>query len=677
MALLLGLDTGGTYTDAVIFDDAAARVGKGVIAKAKALTTRRDLSIGIGEAIGQVLAKAGVRPSHIALVSLSTTLATNALVEGQGGRVCLVFIGFAAADLERAGLSQALRGDPVILCNGGHTALGDEQGPLDLAALEREVRAVAPDVTGFAVAAHFATRNPAHELAARALIRNATGMPVTCSHELSAKLNGPKRALTCLLNARLLTLIHHLISALEGLLTGSGIDAPLMVVRGDGALISAEFAKMRPIETILSGPAASLVGAAYLTDRREAMVSDIGGTTTDIAIMLDGKPRIDPEGALVGGWRTMVEAVAMYTHGLGGDSEVAFDEASGVSADALKLGPRRLVPLSLLAAAHPDVVHSALDRQLEQAPSQELAGRFVVRLVKSDSNLAGLGARELALMSAIGAQAAPLDLLVTRRPELAALNRLVSLGLVSLSGFTPSDAAHVLGRQTGWDAEAACKGALLLARKKNARGDLIWPDADAVATAVVAALERQSAELLLEAGFAEDGFADRDLSRSALARAALNGHSGHVRVDIGLNTPIIGLGASAPLYYPGIARLLGAPLDLPQHGDVANAIGAVVGHVRIKQEVFISEAAEGVYRVNIQGEARSFSSPEAAADYAERVLDEVLRQEALAAGAGEVSVRVSRDIRRVTVEGQPKFVDGSVTAVASGRPRIAHEQIGA
>src|SRR5690606_39620123 len=101
-----------------------------------------------------------------------------------------------------------------------------------------------------------------------------------------------------------------------------GISAPLMVVRGDGALVSAALARERPIETILSGPAASIAGASWLTGERDALVSDIGGTTTDVCLLRDGRPAIDPEGARVGAFRTMVEAVAMRTTRPGGDSEV-------------------------------------------------------------------------------------------------------------------------------------------------------------------------------------------------------------------------------------------------------------------------------------------------------------------------------------------------------------------
>ena len=110
MAYFLGVDTGGTYTDAVIVAEAADRV----IGTAKSLTTRGDLALGIGRAVDAALAQSGVAPCEVALVSLSTTLATNALVEGQGGRVALIFVGFGDDDLERGGLIAALKGDPVV-----------------------------------------------------------------------------------------------------------------------------------------------------------------------------------------------------------------------------------------------------------------------------------------------------------------------------------------------------------------------------------------------------------------------------------------------------------------------------------------------------------------------------------------------------------------------------------
>src|SRR5690606_23484212 len=154
--------------------------------------------------------------------------------------------------------------------------------------------------------------------------------------------------------ARLITLDDRLLEATTGFRLRRRRTPPLMVVRGDGALIAADLARARPIETILSGPAASLVGARHLTGLDDALVSDIGGTTTDVAILHHGRPRLDPEGASVGGFRTMVEAVAMHTFGLGGDSEVSLEE--GGLRPRILLGPRRLVPIALAATRHPKIV---------------------------------------------------------------------------------------------------------------------------------------------------------------------------------------------------------------------------------------------------------------------------------------------------------------------------------
>ncbi|MBS3996927.1 MAG: hydantoinase/oxoprolinase family protein, partial [Hydrogenophaga sp.] len=397
MALLLGVDTGGTYTDAVLIRDE-----REVIASAKALTTRADLAVGIGAAVEAVLRESGANVGDIGLASLSTTLATNALVEGQGGRAGLVYIGFRAADLQAHGLAEALGGDPEIVLSGGHNHAGGEAMPLDKEALLAWLE-TGTGAEAYAVASLFATRNPAHELAAAETIRTVTGRPVSLSHHLSAKLNGPKRALTALLNARLIGMIARLIDRAEGKLGELGIHAPLMVVRGDGALISADQARERPIETILSGPAASIVGARWLTGAAHALVSDIGGTTTDVAVLREGRPAIDPEGARVGPWRTMVEAVAMRTFGLGGDSEVHVRD-EGLEGGVI-LGPRRVVPVSLIAAEARDAVHGVLEEQLRAVAPGEHDARFVRAVPGIEAG--GLGEREEALLGRIGDDVRP------------------------------------------------------------------------------------------------------------------------------------------------------------------------------------------------------------------------------------------------------------------------------
>ncbi|NTF44005.1 hydantoinase/oxoprolinase family protein [Rhizobium rhizogenes] len=660
---LLGIDTGGTYTDAVLFHET-----DGVIAKAKSLTTRRDLAVGIAGAVDAVIAEAGVPVSAIGLVSLSTTLATNALVEGQGGRAGLIMIGFGPDDLKRDGLAEALGSDPVLFVPGGHNVHGNEN-PLDLTALEEALPELAKSVSSFAVAGYFAVRNPAHEIRVRDCIREISHLPVTCSHELSSKLGGPRRALTTLLNARLVSMIDRLVGACEGFLAARGIAAPMMVVRGDGALISAAEAKLRPIETILSGPAASLVGARHLTGLDDAVVSDIGGTTTDVAVMDAGRPRLDADGAVVGGYRTMVEAVAMRTYGLGGDSEVKINDRGLVV--SFELGPRRLLPLSLAAHAHGQAVLDVLEQQLRASHLARNAGRFALRTGLPDHLASGLTAPEQALFDRIGAVPVSLDKLLTMTSQKATLDRLVARGLVHLSGLTPSDAMHVLGRQNQWNAEAARLGLALAMRLKDGSGRPIATSVEDLAQKIVDRLTRQSAEVILAACLAEDGVADLDPARSIPIDRALRRVPGIARFAVSLDRPLVGLGASAPVYYPAIATMLATESAIPADADVANAVGAVVGQVRASATVVVTMPEDGIYILSGAGEnLRFIDENKSFADARTRAVEAAMARARLS-GAVDLVVAVDEQVDAPEVEGNRKLIEARFIATASGRPRIA------
>jgi len=665
MSYLLGVDTGGTYTDAVVIDETQDRV----IASAKSLTTRPDLALGVSRAIDAAITKAGIAPDQIAMVSLSTTLATNALVEGQGGRVALVFIGFDEAELGRAGLVDALRGDPVIIVRGGHAHSGAEAAALDEAALRKGLIDLPAGITGFAVAASFATRNPDHEIRARDLIRDTTGKPVTCSHELSKALGGPKRALTAVLNARLIGLITRLISACEMHLASIDVDARLMVVRGDGALVSAELAREKPIETILSGPAASIAGASWLTGETDALVSDIGGTTTDICLLRDGRPMIDPQGARVGPYRTMVEAVAMRTWGLGGDSEVhVTDGLHG----GLRLGPRRLMPVSLVGRDHPEMVHAALDKALATDLPAEDGARFVIPLWHELPE--GLDPREAAIAARLAGGPLRLGEAVLTRMENPALARMVSRGQVIIAGVTPSDAAHVLGMVNDWDRDAAEKALALFARRRVGSGDRIAQGPEQMARAIVDQLTSQTVDCLLEAAFAED---DGDWSDPAalavhpLTKAGLDQHNGVVRMQLSLGVPVIGLGASAASYYGAVGARMNTRMILPEHAGVANAIGAVVGQVAMHASGTVTSPGPGLYLAHLPEGPTRFSDRDAAIATLRSALETEARALAQAAGVEEIRVTHDTDIKEVEVEGQSMFIEAALRVTAQGRPRIA------
>lgn len=664
MAYLLGVDTGGTYTDAVVLDEASDRV----VATAKALTTRPDLALGVGAAIDAALKKANIAGHEVTMVSLSTTLATNALVEGQGGRVALVAIGFDAADLQRAGLSGALGDDPVIALAGGHDHAGTQASPLDLQALRDALSTLDSGVTGFAVAARFATRNAAHETVARDVIRDLTAKPVTCSHELSQALGGPKRALTAVLNARLIGMIDGLIKACEDHLHKRGITARLMVVRGDGALISAAVARDKPIETILSGPAASVAGARWLSGEDDALVSDIGGTTTDVCLLRNGRPQIDPQGARVGPFRTMVEAVAMRTTGLGGDSEVHV--VAGLEG-GLRLGPRRLMPLSLAALQFPELIHDVLDRALAHDVPAADGGQFAIPLWTMVPE--GLDEREAVVAGRLADGALRLGHAVQNRTETPAMGRLINRGFVMLAGVTPSDAAHVLGLSDSWDKAAAEKALALFARRRTGAGQRIATSATGIARMIVDQLTAQTVDCLLQSAFAEDGFEGDPtvLAHHALTQAGLAHHSGVVQVQMRLGVPVIGLGASAAAYYGAVGERLGARMILPEHADVANAIGAVVGQVQMQVTGTLSSDGAGVFTAHLPDGPQQCAEQEAGLAMLETALTAAAMEKALAAGVEVPQVSVLRDIKQAEIVGQQVFIEATLRVTASGRPRIA------
>ena len=665
MSFILGVDTGGTYTDAVILEDEER-----VIAFSKALTTHSDLSLGIGSAIQKAVKQRNTAPEKISLVSLSTTLATNALVEGQGDRVALVMIGFQDSDLEKHSIFDALKGDPFLVIEGGHNYAGFEKNPLEKNKLSRWVSEI-KCVSAYAVCSQFAVRNPEHELEAAEIIRKLTDKPVSLSHQISAKLNGPKRALTAVLNARLIALIDLLIVKAEHVIKSLGILAPLMVVRGDGALISAAQAREKPIETILSGPAASIVGARWLTGETEAIISDIGGTTTDIAVLMGGKPAIDPRGASVGPYRTMVEAVAMYTFGLGGDSEVKL-RLEGLGGD-ISLGPKRVIPVALAASIEPDLIHQTLDNQLKNETPNDFDARFIRRTRASTEPV--LSERDDKVYRRIGEQFYPMSEVVKSRLDLQSVIKLVSVGVAQISAVTPSDASHVLGKSNAWDKEAAIKAIDLFARRRNGSGELLAGSTAQMAERIVCQLTDQTSSSILEMAFSEEkvDFGDKPdvLAKHPLTQFGLAGYSDLIKVNVGISKKIIGLGASAPTYYPAVGDELNCEVILPEYAGVANAIGAVVGKIVMRESGVISSPSEGKYLVHLDGKPVNFTSEAEALKVLEEKLTEKSIQKAKEAGAENVTVNIDREIKTANIENRAVFVEANVLVEASGRPRIS------
>ena len=494
MTYSLGIDTGGTFTDAVLLN--AARE---VVAASKSLTTRFDLAQGIAASLD------GLPQAFLAqvdLVSLSTTLTTNSVVEGKGAPVCALLVGYDAQQIKTSGLADLLGLDAIESLAGGHDAAGLALCALDEATCRTAIARHVGRVSAFAISATFAVRNPAHENQIRAWVQQHCDTPVTCGHELASSLGAPRRALTAALNARMISHVKTLIDSVQRTLAARQIDAPLMLVKGDGSLINVHSALQRPVSTVLSGPAASVLGACALSGLDHAIVADMGGTTTDIAVVRGGLPALSFDGAMVGNWRPMIEAVKVYAIGLGGDSEVRLQGGEGLS-----IGPRRVLPLSLLVHQHPKLL-AVLERQQTESPHASQM-RFAQALSADSAHLSRLNDSELRAWERLCQGPVDLEAANMDDRDLArAIARLERKGLAIYTGFTPSDAAHVLGMSTHWNQQAAVYAARIWARQmRHLYGLGKWPlgDAQAPARDVVAKVTETICNKLIEAGLNDAG----------------------------------------------------------------------------------------------------------------------------------------------------------------------------
>jgi N-methylhydantoinase A/oxoprolinase/acetone carboxylase beta subunit len=653
----LGIDVGGTYTDAALIDLTERRI----LAVAKALTTRDDLAKGIREVVRRL---DPVFFPKISLISLSTTLATNSVVEGVRRKVCGILIGYDP-DIYPVELR-----DGIVLIRGGHTVQGEEKEPLDLQGVKQIIMETKDGIEAYAVCGYFSVRNPDHELRVKQFIQEMTDRPVVCGHEISLQLDATKRATTTILNAHLIPIIHDLIHSVKLVFQEQNIRAPLMIVKGDGSLMGETAIKNRPIETILSGPAASVIGAKYLLELsgevQNAVVVDIGGTTTDIALLKEGTPRLNPNGVKIGEWHTNVMAIDIRTIGLGGDSQIQLDYEGNI-----KVGPKRIVPLSYLGYCFPGI-HEELS-QIETYPNFSSSPRggidFWVKIGTEERNrVTDFG---LEILSCLSKKPLPLFKLVsitgqTPSEVLKELSILEREYLVQQSGVTPTDVLHVTGIFQAWDKEAAHSALHSLCKRYRLELSTfvqrLEEEMDRSVDIQILDLVLSNSINELDRGRFCHFFLDQVFQRGA-AR-------GEVQFKANLKDKIIGIGAPAHAFLPSVAEKLGTQAVIPFYAGVANAVGAITSAIIVKEKVFIKPFQEGFYLYSSRGRT-FFSQLEDASNYGKELLHDLLFQKAKAAGAGVIEVLMEEHENWATTKvGQSIFIEKVITGRATGNPQI-------
>lgn len=431
---VIGIDVGGTNTDAVLYDSSSASA----VACIKIPTRHSDYASSVTDAIGLLLTS-GVDKGDLLSINISTTLSTNAILENKGTPVNLVLIGFKRYPHLCREILEQIKPASVLYAAGGHTVWGERKEALDEAAVAEFAAAHRGEL--FAVSSIYSTRNPEHETRAKEILLKE-GCAVTCGHELArSRLNAVKRTITACLNSSLIPLTERLISGIRSAAIRNGLNMPIMFLRSDSSLVSSEWCLRYPIETVFSGPAASVRGGRLLAmdDSAALVIADMGGTSTDIGAVDAGRAVFTDEGAVVGGYRTMIPSLDINTIALGGDSFVRCD------ADGVIVGPHRALPICRVRGCMPDM-SAELDRLLRESEKSRRAPEFIAA-VKSVGRLErGIFFADDAVKKLISRGAA-------EKAAYDALAEAVRTGAAVECAFTPTDALNVLGLANIGEAE--------------------------------------------------------------------------------------------------------------------------------------------------------------------------------------------------------------------------------
>ncbi len=660
MKIGIGIDTGGTYTDAVLYDFEQ----KKILSSAKSLTTKEDLSLGIGSALDQ-LPKGFLLKAEF--VSLSTTLATNACVEEKGGRAKIVFVGLEEKIITQFGAGYGFHSlEDIYFLPSEIAGNGQILAPPDWEAFRADCKNAfaACDAVGI-VALHAIHNNAVQEKQAKKIIEEELRIPVICGHELFSDINAVQRGASILLNAQLVPVIAEFLASIKKALKQRNIEAPVVIVRSDGSLMSQEFTGLRPVETLLCGPAASVTGGMHLSASPNAVIVDMGGTTTDIALVQNGKPVQVKNGVQIGKWKTFVKGLFIDTFGLGGDSAVRYKSGN------LLLDNARVVPLCIAASRYPSVL-PRLQELVDRSKAHDFYLHEFFILQKDISASPHYTQAEKAFCGCLNsgplileeaAAAAGRDLYSFQA------DRLEKEGVIIRAGLTPTDIMHISGDFAAYHSAASHLGAQFVAFCLGVSVDELC---NQVYAAVKQKLYANIVRVLLQNQYPnwEKNGLSPDLE--LLIRESFQKNTGSLAFGFQTPSVLVGIGAPIHIFLPDVARALKTEYIVPAHAGVANALGAVVGNVsavcaiEIKPEFLPDKTI--LYIVYGFEENRSFGDQKEAEDYAgQEACSAALALARKRGAAYDITVRSEAVANIVKTPDGSIYLGSRVTATAVGR----------
>ena len=356
--MIIGLDVGGTHTDVVLLGD------EGLIREIKVPTNPVDLFGSVLKGLDAVME--GIEPNEIHRVVLSTTLTTNAIVQNKIPPVGMIVSGGPGIDPEH------FRTNPhYYTIAGSIDHRGREIKPINTGEI-REIgrRLNAEGIRHVGVVTKFSIRNPKHEFEISDILKDDVEK-VFLGHRISGSLNFPRRISTTYLNTAVFPIHKEFYAAVEKSLETRGLRLPIRILKADGGNMNFTSSIDDPGQTILSGPAASVMGSiAFAEKNGDCMVMDIGGTTTDMAILIGKVPMLDPLGIKLAGYRTLIRSLDTQSIAVGGDSAIKLQNGQFV------IGPERLGPAMAYGGPAPTPTDAlfVLDEIRDGDKEQSVAG---------------------------------------------------------------------------------------------------------------------------------------------------------------------------------------------------------------------------------------------------------------------------------------------------------------
>ena len=633
----IGIDTGGTYTDAVVYD----MDNKKILCSGKSPTTKAQLEIGISGALDQL------DPQLVAkaeMISLSTTLATNACLEDKGSRARLLMIGMnpeCMANVDDVYASYGFQDlDQLCFVEGRPENMFSDPKEPDWEQIASLAVNDWKDCAAVGVCQIYPQADGGKlEIKTRKVLRKSRAdLSITTAYDMFDEVDPLKRGAGTLLNARLVPLIKEFLIAVKNVMQERKINARVAIVRSDGSLMTEQMAREYPVETLLCGPAASVVGGSVLTGEADAIIVDMGGTTTDVALIRGSKPVTAKNGIAIGKWRTTVQGLYIDTFLLGGDSAVRYNE------HGLYLDGRRVIPLSMLQKEHPGIVDKLKKLADSKCTHSRMLHEFYV-LQKDISGVGGYTDFEYAVCDMLK-KCGPMtirELPEALGTEIYYMNteRLEAEGVLMRSGLTPTDMMVIKGDFAICDPKAARHALRYLKYNTGISEDQI---PDRVYTMVEKKMYCNLVRILLDQKFPKQG---RILSQEAVEKLIEWNYEEAVKGEVNewisqsfrTDLPIVGVGAPIHIFLPRVAELLGTRPLIQDNAPVANALGAIASQIITKVNVKVKAIYEGIdlrgYRVFDEDEMHMFESYEDALALAKKLAEQKVYAKARKQGASE------------------------------------------